>query len=309
MARIRTIKPEFWNSFQVTSCSTNARLLFIGLWNFCDDSGRHIADCRRIKVQIFPGDAFTTEQIREWVDELIAAKLLIEYEAVYEAQTQRFWQVTGWNHQRIDKPSSKYPPPPSVDSSNAPTDTFDDSTNGAPRTEGPEGSNTSGPDARPREAPSRAEPEDFGEICGRIPVLTEALNHRITPQPANSLKNGVWKPLQERHLKETGSLVKWHARQLGAPRPVIGNTDAHLLMVLAAGLCAAAMPLKKIRKSRVAYFINTLKGGHWLRVVEFIDQAKANLDQYRKAASHGDQKENGELLRKTEGPKVAETAT
>jgi hypothetical protein len=40
MARIRTIRPEFWTSEQVTECSMPARLLFIGLWNFCDDGGR-----------------------------------------------------------------------------------------------------------------------------------------------------------------------------------------------------------------------------------------------------------------------------
>lgn len=34
MARIRTIKPEFWTSEQVMGCAPLARLLFIGLWNF-----------------------------------------------------------------------------------------------------------------------------------------------------------------------------------------------------------------------------------------------------------------------------------
>ena len=41
MARIRTVKPEFWASEQVMECSPIARLLFIGLWNFCDDAGNH----------------------------------------------------------------------------------------------------------------------------------------------------------------------------------------------------------------------------------------------------------------------------
>lgn len=31
MARIRSIKPEFWVSEQIGECSTNARLTFIGL--------------------------------------------------------------------------------------------------------------------------------------------------------------------------------------------------------------------------------------------------------------------------------------
>ena len=40
MARIRTIKPEFWASEQVMDCKPVTRLLFIGLWNFVDDFGR-----------------------------------------------------------------------------------------------------------------------------------------------------------------------------------------------------------------------------------------------------------------------------
>ena len=55
MARIRTIKPEFWTSEQVVDCSPTARLLFIGLWNFCDDGGVH-PDLKR----------FMYDKIREW---------------------------------------------------------------------------------------------------------------------------------------------------------------------------------------------------------------------------------------------------
>ncbi len=43
MARIRTTKPEFWSSAQIIELSRDARLLFIGMWNFCDDNGRHKA--------------------------------------------------------------------------------------------------------------------------------------------------------------------------------------------------------------------------------------------------------------------------
>ncbi|KKK60207.1 hypothetical protein LCGC14_3026700, partial [marine sediment metagenome] len=39
MARIRTVKPDFWTSEDVAAVSRNARLLFIGLLNFADDVG------------------------------------------------------------------------------------------------------------------------------------------------------------------------------------------------------------------------------------------------------------------------------
>jgi hypothetical protein len=116
MARIRSIKPEFWTSQQIVECSTNARLLFIGLWNFCDDNGIHPAEPRRLKMEIFPGDDFMVEQITGWIGELLKVGLLREY----ETEGQRYWLVTGWKkHQKIDKPSYKHPLPPATDSAKA----------------------------------------------------------------------------------------------------------------------------------------------------------------------------------------------
>lgn len=107
MARYRTIKPEFWTSEQIVELSTNARLLFIGIWNFCDDAGIHPASAKALKMQIFPGDNFSINQIGEWVAEIIAQGLMIEYEVDKKA----YWMVTGWAHQRIDRPNCRYPKP------------------------------------------------------------------------------------------------------------------------------------------------------------------------------------------------------
>lgn len=100
MSRYRTIKPEFWTSAQIVECSTNARLLFIGLWNFCDDFGRHIFSAKQIKAEIFPADDFSSESILGMLNELSKNGLII----VYEAENKEILQVTGWHHQRIDKP-------------------------------------------------------------------------------------------------------------------------------------------------------------------------------------------------------------
>lgn len=107
MARIRTIKPEFWVSEQVVECSTTARLLFIGLWNFCDDAGIHSASPRSLKMEVFPGDDFTADDVQKLVDELIAAGLLV----FYEVGGKGYWKVTGWHHQKIEKPTKKHPEP------------------------------------------------------------------------------------------------------------------------------------------------------------------------------------------------------
>ncbi|NOQ50933.1 MAG: hypothetical protein GQ578_01770 [Desulfuromonadaceae bacterium] len=54
MARIRTIKPEFWRNEELSSVSPEATLLAIGLLNVSDDEGYFIAHPRLIESDIFP---------------------------------------------------------------------------------------------------------------------------------------------------------------------------------------------------------------------------------------------------------------
>ena len=108
MARIRSIKPEFWTSEQIAECSPNTRLLFIGMWSFCDDYGVHPASCARLKMEVFPADAISSADIRRMIDELTSNGLLAEY----EVDGNRYWYVTGWDkHQRPDTKTGKYPRP------------------------------------------------------------------------------------------------------------------------------------------------------------------------------------------------------
>lgn len=106
MARIRSIKPEFWTSEQVMELSRDARLLFIGLWTFCDDGGNHPASAKTLKAEVFPGDDdATVSRVMQWIDEMIEAQLVTEY----EVEGKEFWHVTGWHHQRIDQPTLRHP--------------------------------------------------------------------------------------------------------------------------------------------------------------------------------------------------------
>lgn len=105
MARIRTIKPEFWSSEQVMECSPLARLLFIGLWNFCDDGGNHPLSEKTIKALVFPGDSMDSTSIRRILVELSSNDLL----RLYECSGKLYLNVRGWKHQKIDRPTMKYP--------------------------------------------------------------------------------------------------------------------------------------------------------------------------------------------------------
>lgn len=77
MARIRTVKPDFWTDEKVVECSFEVRLLFIGLFNFADDNGNMVNSHRRIKMQIFPADVIDCKPL---IDELIKHGLVISYE-------------------------------------------------------------------------------------------------------------------------------------------------------------------------------------------------------------------------------------
>jgi hypothetical protein len=62
-------------------CSPNARLLFIGIWNFCDDAGCHPLAPKQIKALVFPGDDITAAKVQGLPDELPATGLIVPYEA------------------------------------------------------------------------------------------------------------------------------------------------------------------------------------------------------------------------------------
>jgi len=111
MARIRTIKPDFWTDEKIVELSAFARLLFIGLWNFADDEGRMVCSPKRIKMQILPADPADSPRL---LDELSGAKLIERYvvDGIEYLEINNFAR-----HQKIDKrfPSKlpkkpKFPP-------------------------------------------------------------------------------------------------------------------------------------------------------------------------------------------------------
>src|ERR1017187_8081047 len=97
MARIRTIKPEFWSDERVAECSPSARLLFIASWNFADDYGSIDRSAKQLKAQAFRYDNLDCEPL---VAELLGVGLFIEYGVI----GRKFLHIKGFRkHQRIDK--------------------------------------------------------------------------------------------------------------------------------------------------------------------------------------------------------------
>jgi hypothetical protein len=75
------------------------------MWMFCDDNGVHLSHEKTLKMECFPGDDILSKDVGNWIEELINNGLLVEF----EYQGTLYLQVTGWHHQRIEKPYYKYP--------------------------------------------------------------------------------------------------------------------------------------------------------------------------------------------------------
>jgi len=107
VARIRTVKPEFFTSDDVCALSPLARLLFIGCWCEADREGRLEWRPRTLKRKYLPEDDCDAEEICQ---SLVASGLIILY-------GQGLAYVTGFSkHQVINlrEAQSKLPEPPAV---------------------------------------------------------------------------------------------------------------------------------------------------------------------------------------------------
>ena len=105
--RIRSIKPEFWESESLGRVSREARLLFIGLFSCCDDVGRARASSRLLASRLFPYDEDAFKRLPVWISELEKQGCI----RLYHVDGETYLDIPKWqNHQKIDKPSaSKLP--------------------------------------------------------------------------------------------------------------------------------------------------------------------------------------------------------
>lgn len=110
VARIRTIKPEFFGSEDVSGLSFRARLTWIGLWVHCDDHGRMKDVDRLVKAHVWPlEDEVGLDDIESDLEELAENGRIIRY----EVDGRRFLAVTNWHsHQRINRPTKSRIPAP-----------------------------------------------------------------------------------------------------------------------------------------------------------------------------------------------------
>jgi hypothetical protein len=76
MARIRTIKPEFFTSADIVSLTPLARLFYVSLWCESDREGRLVWKPATFKLRYLPGDQCDVEALGS---ELVKAGLIVLY--------------------------------------------------------------------------------------------------------------------------------------------------------------------------------------------------------------------------------------
>lgn len=102
MARIRTIKPKFWDDSKIGKLTRDARLLYIGLWTFSDDIGVVIGDAIWLKSKIFPYDQIQIQQFDKWITELVTNGFI----CLLSYKGERFIYLPNFTrHQVINRPN------------------------------------------------------------------------------------------------------------------------------------------------------------------------------------------------------------
>ena len=100
MARIRTIKPEFWRDEDLSSISVEASLLAIGLLNVADDEGYFNANHKLIEADVFP-----LRELSVSIHELLSELSKIGYITIYDGSDgKKYGHVTNFSkHQKVNR--------------------------------------------------------------------------------------------------------------------------------------------------------------------------------------------------------------
>lgn len=108
MARIRTIKPDFFTSEDIVGLSPLARLLYIATWIEADRAGRFVWRPKTLKLRYLPGDECDIEAIAL---ELVTAGLVVPYQIA----GQEFAEIPAFTkHQVINNRETDSSIPPRV---------------------------------------------------------------------------------------------------------------------------------------------------------------------------------------------------
>gem|GEM_PF-1227778 len=132
MAKIRSIKMEFWLDEKIGSLPPEARLLYIGTWSLADDNGVLRGNPAYIRSQLFAYDEeVTAADVRRWIELLTAERMLVPFthRGEHYLLVRRFR-----DHQKIDaRYATELIPFAEVEAAIAEAETANTLTDNAPR--------------------------------------------------------------------------------------------------------------------------------------------------------------------------------
>lgn len=222
MARIRTVKPEFWSSPDIDDMDPWARLLYVAMWNWADDHGRGTAELRELMGFAFPREHWMTLDVFRRLLGEIHRGFGVKF---YKVRGRSYYLIPSWeNHQKIDKRAhpkhpapeegTEYDPcPPGQRKQSSKSNSPEDSGDPIEDTAGP--SESSALELGTGEQGNRGK-KITSEIRDDVEALCSRLHERITANGAKATIGKQWRTSarlildrDDRELDQALRLIDW----------------------------------------------------------------------------------------------------
>lgn len=214
--RIRTIRPEFYQSESVGSMTWKARLVFINLWSYVEDNGVNLDNPRLFRGQCMPYDDSVLDDIEDAFAELEQCGSIIRY----ERDGKRLLFVPGFEKwQNIQRPGTcHYLPPDGWDKRGCKIIPDDSGQLQEHSCESPDDSGQLQDCSRSRSSSRSGKKEEENKFssskeitadCYHDSIEYAATDRTIASEYANLDVTGAWNAFASRHQGETRTVNDW----------------------------------------------------------------------------------------------------
>lgn len=212
--RIRTIRPEFYQSESVGSMTWKARLVFINLWSYVEDNGVNLDNPRLFRGQCMPYDDSVLDDIEDAFAELEQCGSIIRY----ERDGKRLLFVPGFEKwQNIQRPGTcHYPPPDGWDKRGRKIIPDDSGQLQEHSCESPDDSGQLHDCSRSRSSSGKKEEEnkfssskEITADCYHDSIEYAVTDRTIASEYANLDVTDAWNTFASRHYGENRTIADW----------------------------------------------------------------------------------------------------
>lgn len=212
--RIRTIRPEFYQSESVGSMTWKARLVFINLWSYVEDNGVNLDNPRLFRGQCMPYDDSVLDDIEDAFAELEQCGSIIRY----ERDGKRLLFIPGFEKwQNIQRPGTcHYLPPDGWDKRGCKIIPDDSGQLQEHSCESPDDSGqlhdcsrSSSRSGKKEEENKFSSSKEITADCYHDSIEYAATDRTIASEYANLDVTDAWNTFVSRHYGETRAIGDW----------------------------------------------------------------------------------------------------